>query len=50
MLPDNRSQISLERRVHTIAAVDANEAIAVEVNLGMPTGLIDAVHLKTGRT
>jgi hypothetical protein len=50
MFPDNRPQISLERRVHTITPVNANEAVAVEMHLGMPTGLIDAVHLKAGRT
>jgi hypothetical protein len=50
MLPNNRSQTSLERCAHAIAAVDANEAVAVEMHLGMPTGLIDAVHLEASRT
>jgi hypothetical protein len=50
MLPNNRSQISLKRCAHAIAAVNANEAAAVEMHLGVSPGLIDAVHLEAGRT
>jgi len=50
MLPNNRSQISLKRGAHAIAAVDANEAVTVEMHFGMPTGLIDAIDLEAGRT
>jgi hypothetical protein len=53
MLADNRSEVSLKRHTHAIAAVYADEPAAIsveEMNLGMPTGLIDLVHLKTGCT
>jgi hypothetical protein len=49
MFSDDRPEVSFKHRIHAIAAVDANEAVAVEMHLGMPTGLIDAVHLEAGR-
>jgi hypothetical protein len=49
MPSDDRSQIPLERCRHAVAAVNADKTAAVgieEVNLGVPTGLIDAVDFK----
>jgi hypothetical protein len=48
MLSNDRSQVSFERHAHAIAAMDANEAATVEVNLGVPAGLVNPVHLKAG--
>jgi hypothetical protein len=52
MLSNDRSQISLERHGHTIAAVNADKAAAVgieEVDLGMPASLTNLVDLEAGR-
>jgi len=52
MFSDDRSKVSLERHAHAIAAMDTDETAAVgvvEVNLGVPAGLVNSVHLKAGR-
>jgi hypothetical protein len=51
MLADDRSEVSLKRHAHATAAMDADEPAAVsveEMNLGMPTGLMDSIHLEAG--
>jgi hypothetical protein len=53
MPSDDRSQVSLERYGHAVSAVNTNEPAAVGVekmNLGMPTSLVDSVHLEASRT
>jgi hypothetical protein len=50
MLSDDRSEISFKRNTHAIAAMDADEAATVEVNLGVSTGLVNPIHLEAGRT
>jgi hypothetical protein len=52
MPADDRSKIPLERHAHAIAAMDSNEAATIgvsEVNLCMPTGLIDPIYPEAGR-
>src|SRR5262249_6993187 len=53
MLADNRSEVPLKHHTHAITAVYADDPATVgveEMNLGMPTGLIDLIHLETGGT
>jgi hypothetical protein len=50
MLSNDRSEISFKRSAHAIAAMDADEAATVEVNLGVSASLMNPVHLETGRT
>ena len=49
MLSDDRSQVSFERHAYAIAAMDSDETITVEVNLGVPASLVNAIHLKASR-
>jgi hypothetical protein len=52
MLSDDRSQVSFERHAHAIAAMNTDETATIgviEVNLGVPAGLVNAVHLKASR-
>jgi hypothetical protein len=49
MLADDRSEVSLKRHTHAIAAMDADEPAAVEVDLSVVPSLIDLVDLKAGR-
>jgi hypothetical protein len=52
MLSDDRSQVSFECHAHAITAMDSHETATVgvvEVNLGVPASLVNAVHLKASR-
>jgi hypothetical protein len=40
--------VALKFRAHAIAAMDSDETITVEVNLGVPAGLVNSIHLETG--
>jgi hypothetical protein len=51
VLSDRRSQAFLKSCTHTITAMNPNEAAAIgveEVNLSMPTSLMDPIDLKAG--
>jgi hypothetical protein len=50
MLSDDCSEISFKRSAYAIAAMDADEAATVEVNLCVAASLINPVHLEAGRT
>jgi len=48
MLSDDCSEISFKRSTHSIAAMDADEAATVEVNLRVSASLVNPVHLEAG--
>jgi hypothetical protein len=49
MLADDRSEVSLKRHTHAIAAMDMDEPANVEVDLSVAPSLIDLVNPKASR-